>query len=137
MAGAIAPGGGNSEKAMEIGISRKGDLTILSVKGKLRVQHWRILDKHLDAMLGNGLRWVALDLSGTTLLCSTGIGSLMHNVRKFQEHEAHLLLVATTPYVQELFQLFGCGTYLSDNVFNDWHTLEKRLQGQGLALTGP
>lgn len=121
---------------MEIGITRKGDLQILSVKGKIRLQNWRVLDKHLETMLENGGRWVAMDLSGVTLICSTGVGSIMHNIRKFQEREASLMLVAASPYVQELFQLFGCETYIGGSIFADWSTLEKRLQSQGLALTG-
>lgn len=122
---------------MEIGITRKGDLHILSVKGKIRLQNWRVLDKHLDAMLENGDRWVAMDLSGVALICSTGIGAVLHNVRKFQDREAQLLLISTTPYVQELFQMFGCEAHLGDCIFQDWRALEKRLQSQGLALTGP
>jgi len=122
---------------MEIGISKKGDLQILTVKGKIRLQNWRVLDKHLDTMLGNGCRWVAMDLSGVTLICSTGIGSIMHNVRKFQEHEANLLLLSTGPYVQELFQMFGCDAYLGGTIYSEWPSMEKRLSSQGLALTGP
>ena len=89
---------------MEISISRKGQLQVLGVKGKIRLQNWRVLDKHLETMLGNGARWVAMDLSEVTLICSTGIGSIMHNVRKFQDGDANLLLVAASPYMQELFQ---------------------------------
>ena len=122
---------------MEIGITKRGDLQILSVKGKIRLQNWRVLDKHLDTMLENGHRWVAMDLSEVSLICSTGIGAIMHNVRKFQEHEAKLLVVATTPYMQEVFQLFGCETYMGDSIFMEWRALEKRLHSQGLALTGP
>lgn len=119
---------------MEISIEKKGDLQILSVKGKTRLQNWRVLDKHLDKMLDNGCRWVAMDLSGVSLICSTGIGAVMHNVRKFQEHESTLMLVATTPYIQELFRMFGCETFISDSIFSDWRTLEKRLGSQGLVL---
>jgi anti-anti-sigma factor len=120
---------------MEIGISRKGDLQILSVKGKIRLQNWRVLDKHLETMLDNGSRWVAMDLSEVTLICSTGIGSVLHNIRKFQAQEATLMLVATSPYMQELFQVFGCEPLLGDNLFSDWRILEKRLHSQGLAFS--
>ncbi|MEO6096329.1 MAG: STAS domain-containing protein [Fibrobacteria bacterium] len=120
---------------MEIGISRKGDLQILSVKGKIRLQNWRILDKHLETMLENGSRWVAIDLSEVTLICSTGIGAVLHNIRKFQEQEGTLMLVATSSYMQELFQVYGCEPLLGDNLFSDWRILEKRLASQGLALT--
>ena len=120
---------------MEISISKKGDVQVLGVKGKIRLQNWRVLDKHLDTMLDNGNRWVAMDLSDVSLICSTGIGSIMHNVRKFQEHESNLLLVATTPYMQDLFRMFGCEPLLGDNLFADWRSLEKRLQSQGLAFS--
>jgi anti-anti-sigma factor len=120
---------------MEISISRKGDLQVMGVKGKIRLQNWRVLDKHLETMLDNGARWVAMDLSDVTLICSTGIGAIMHNVRKFQDGDANLLLVATTPYMQDLFQVFGCEPLLGDNLFADWRTLEKRLQSQGLAFS--
>jgi anti-anti-sigma factor len=121
---------------MEIGISRKGDLQILSVKGKIRLQNWRVLDKHLETMLDNGSRWVAMDLSAVTLICSTGIGAVLHNIRKFQAQEATLMLVATSPYMQELFRIYGCEPLLGDNLFSDWRVVEKRLHSQGLAFSG-
>lgn len=121
---------------MEINLARKGDLQILSVKGKIHLQSWRVLDKHLESLLLKGCRWVALDLGEVNLICSTGVGSIMHNVRKFQDNECTLMLVSTSPYVQELFQLFGCDAFLGDNIFLDWRSLEKRLQSQGLALKG-
>ena len=128
---------GDQESTMEIGISKKGDLNVLTVKGKIRLQNWRVVDKHLHTMLDNGCRWVAMDMSEVGLICSTGIGAILHNIRQFQEHEACLMLVSTSPYMQEVFQLFGCEAYLSDNIFLEWRALEKRLHSQGLALTGP
>ena len=119
---------------MEINLAKKGDLQILSVKGKIRVQSWRVLDKHLDTLLAKGCRWVALDLGEVSLMCSTGVGSIMHNVRKFEEHECTLMLISSTQYVQELFTLFGCNAVVGDNIFPDWEALEKRLKSQGLAM---
>lgn len=123
--------------SMEIGISKKGDLQILSVKGKIRLQNWRVLDKHLETMLGNGCRWVVMDLSHVSLICSTGVGALLHNMRKFKENGATLLVIATSEYMQELFQAFGWDSIQGDAIFTEWPGLEKRLQSQGLALTGP
>jgi anti-anti-sigma factor len=122
---------------MEIGISRKGELQILSVKGRIHLQNWRVLDKHLETMLRNGVRWLAMDLSEVTLICSTGVGAVMHNVRKFRDRDASLMLVAESAYIQELFQIFGCEPIMGGSVFNDWGALEKRLNSQGLALTSP
>ena len=119
---------------MEINLAKKGDLQILSVKGKIRVQSWRVLDKHLESLLTKGCRWVALDLGQVSLMCSTGVGSIMHNVRKFEAQECTLMLISSSEYVQELFNLFGCSAALEDNIFPDWEALEKRLKSQGLAL---
>lgn len=114
---------------------KRGDLQILKVKGKIHLQSWRVLDKHLDLLLQNEQRWVALDLGEVSLICSTGVGAIMHNVRKFEEKESTLMLVSASEYVQELFTLFGCEVYIGDHIFLDWQSLEKRLQSQGLALT--
>ncbi len=120
---------------MEISITKRGDLQIIHVKGKIRLQSWRILDKHLESLLLKGHRWVALDLGDVSLICSTGIGSILHNVRKFQGHECTLMLVSTSDYVQELFALFGCHAVIDDVFFSNWGALEKRMQSQGLAVT--
>jgi anti-anti-sigma factor len=120
---------------VEINITKKGDLQILSVKGKIHLQSWRVLDKHLESLLQKGCRWVALDLGEVSLICSTGVGAIMHNVRKFQDNECTLMLVSSSPYVQDLLQIYGCEAVMGDNIFLDWRALEKRLQSQGLALS--
>jgi len=119
---------------VEIHLEKKGDLQILNVKGKVRLQSWRVLDKHLESLLLKGHRWVALDLSDVELICSTGVGAIMHNIRKYQEKESMLLLVSTSTYIQDLFQVFGCDAFIGDHIFLDWHSVEKRLRSQGLAL---
>ena len=67
---------------MEISIEKKVDLQILGVKGKIRLQNWRLLDKHLDTMLDNGCRRVAMNLSGVSLICSAGILSDWRTLEK-------------------------------------------------------
>ncbi len=121
---------------MEIHFEKKGDLQVLAIKGRFHLQSWRVLDKHLENLLLKDTRWLALDLSEVTLICSTGVGSILYNIRKYQERDCSLMLISTTPYVQDLFQIFGCDVFLGECVFRDWKSLEKRLQSQGLAVTG-
>jgi anti-anti-sigma factor len=109
---------------MEIGISKKGELRILTLKGNLHLQHWRVIDKHLDAMLAGGIRRVALDLSGVAFLEKAGIASLMKSARKFRDLEAALFLVAGDPSVRDAVRASGCLADLGECLFPDWSALE-------------
>lgn len=120
---------------MEINISKRGDLQVLSVKGKIRLQNWRVLDKHLETLLAKGCRWLAMDLTGVSLICSTGMGSILDNVRKFQDERGALMLVCVDGAMREVLQNFGCKAFQDESFFTDWKTLEERLRVQGLALT--
>ena len=113
---------------MEIGIAKKGDIEVLTVKGKIRLQSWRVLDKHLETLRDNGCRWLVMDMSGVSLICSTGIGSILHNAKKFQENEGGLILLCSTPYLRDLFEMFGFGAFRNDFFFTDWESLENRLR---------
>jgi anti-anti-sigma regulatory factor len=105
---------------MEIGISKKGDLRVLALKGNLRLQHWRVIDKHLEAMLVSGARRVALDLSGVTLLEESGIATLLKGTRKFRDRESELLLVAGGPSIREALRVSGRMADLDGCLFADW-----------------
>ena len=112
---------------MEIGLSKKGDVQILTVKGRIRLENWRVVDKHLDTMLEKGCNRLVVDLSEVTLICSTGVGALFHNVKKFRDHQGWLMLLSATPYVQDLLETFGGEPFVNESVFPDWTAVEKRL----------
>ena len=86
---------------MEIGISKNGALRVLSIKGNLHLQQWRVIERHLDALLDGGARRVDLDLSGVTFLEAAGIASLLGSARKFKGRGAELVLVAGDHFVRE------------------------------------
>lgn len=109
---------------MEIGISKNGELRILTLKGKLHLQHWRVIDKHLDAMLAGGARRVVLDLSAVTFLEGAGIESLLKSDRRFRDLGVELLLVAGDPQVRETIRASGCFADGGGHLFPDWASLE-------------
>lgn len=113
---------------MEIGLSRKGDIQVLSLKGKLHLQNWRVVDKHLDSLLEKGPKEVVVDLSEVTLICSAGVGALFHNVKRFRDRQARLMLLTRTPYVHGLLETFGGEPFLEENVCSDWVAVERRLK---------
>jgi anti-anti-sigma factor len=119
---------------VEISINKKGDLQVLSVKGKIRLQNWRVLDKHLETLLAKGCRWLAMDLSGVTLICSTGMGAILQNVRKFQDGQGGLMLLCNDEGPREILTTFGCEAFRNESFFTDWDSLEARLRARGVAL---
>ena len=121
---------------MEIGISKKGELRILTLKGNLRLQHWRVIGKHLDLLLAQGARWVALDLSGANLIDEAGLACLRIEARKFRERDANLLLIVSLSALETLHASSSVADLGEDRVFSDWGGLEGSLQGRGLALSG-
>jgi anti-anti-sigma regulatory factor len=118
------------KRGMEIAIAKKGGMRVLAVKGNLRLQHWRVIDKHLDALLGQGARWVVLDLSGANLIGDAALGALFHCARRFLVHDANLLLLAIEPRLRETLRN-SAGTELAERVFPDWRSLEEWAQGRG------
>jgi hypothetical protein len=116
---------------MEIAISKLGDLRILSVKGNLRLQHWRVIDKHLDALLAHGTNWVALDLSEATLNTEAGIESLALRAREFRERQAHLLIQSDSASLRDSLQASLRATGPGDCIFADRRSLEESLRGLG------
>jgi hypothetical protein len=115
---------------VEIAISKMGDLRILSVKGSLRLQHWRVIDKHLDALLGHGAYWVALDLSGASLGDEAALESLSHNARKFLAQRAHLLIQSDSAFLREALRSAFAGIDPDGFIFADRPSLEASLRGR-------
>ncbi len=116
--------------AVEIAISKMGGLRILSVKGNLRLQHWRVIDKHLDALLENGAQRVALDLSGATLGDQAAPESIARNARKFQARQARLLIQSGSASLREALRSAFAGIDREECVFADRPSLEAGLQGR-------
>jgi anti-anti-sigma factor len=108
---------------MEIGISKNGELRVLTLKGKLHLQHWRVIDKHLDAMLAAGVRRVVLDLSEVSVLEGAGTESLLKSAGRFRDLGAELLLVAGDPGVREAIRASGCFADGNEHLFPDWNAL--------------
>jgi len=121
---------------MEIGISKRGELRILTLKGNLRLQHWRVIGKHLDLLLAQGARWVALDLSGANLIDEAGMACLRIEARKFRGRDANLLLIVSPSALESLQASNSVADLGEDRVFADWGGLEGSLRSRGPALSG-
>jgi anti-anti-sigma factor len=112
---------------MEIGIVRKGAAHVLSLKGRIRPENWRTVERHIDALLGKGCRALVLEMDGITFLCSAGLGALMGLTRRFKEQGCRLMLLSGAAPVRDLLEA-ACGpAFLARNVFADWAQIERLL----------
>lgn len=114
---------------MEIGIVRKGAAHVLSLKGRIRPEHWRTVERHLEALLEKGCRELVLEMDGITFLCSSSLDALVGLTRRFGEQGCRLLLLSGAAPVRDLLEA-ACGpAFLARNVFADWARLDSLLEG--------
>jgi anti-anti-sigma factor len=113
---------------MQIGIRKKGDIHVLTMKGKIRPENWRTIDRHIQAILEKGCRNLVVDMSGITLLCGIGIIALLNCAGKLRERQGSLLLLAETPYALQLLESAPAGSLPAGNIFTDRQKLEQRLE---------
>lgn len=112
---------------MEIGLARKGNVQVLTLKGRIRREHWKVIDKHLDALLAKGCRCLVIDLDGVEELCTAGLGALFGNMKKFRDRDGRLLLIAGEPRLRKTFEFFGTADLPAATLFPDWSAAEKCL----------
>ncbi len=112
---------------MEIGFSKKGDVQVLTLKGRLARENWKVVDKHLDSLLGKGCRRLVLDLDGISDLCTAGLGALFGNMKKFRDRGGRMVLVSGEPGIRKVFQAFGGAALAGDCLFPDRASAELGL----------
>jgi anti-anti-sigma factor len=113
---------------MEIGIVRRGAAHVLTLKGRIRPENWRTVERHIEALLEKGCRELVLELDGITFLCSAGLGALTGLTRLFAEQGRRLSLLSGTAPVRDLLEA-ACGpAFLARYVFADWELLESLLE---------
>lgn len=122
---------------MEIGISKDGDVSVMTLKGRLRAQHWRVIDKHVDALLDRGARRIVMDLSGVTFMDASGFASIRDHVRKAGNRDAGFMVLADSDYLREAFRSAEGGSAWDGLLYLERGALEKRLRDPRTAATAP
>lgn len=112
---------------MEIGISKKGDAYILTLKGRIRREHWRVVDKHLGTLLDKGCRRLVLDLSEVPEMCTAGMGAVFGNMKRYRDRDGHLLLISPGSQFRMLCETLGEDSVLDNSIFPDWTAAARRL----------
>src|ERR1035437_6563448 len=92
------------QKPFELQEQRRGDLTILSAKGRMDTIELSVLGAALNRLRQEGRRRVIVDLSQVTALCTLGVAGLVIRAESFQSNGGELTVTGVSPSLQNIFR---------------------------------
>jgi anti-anti-sigma factor len=120
---------------VELRINSNGKVALFLVKGKVGWDNSRILDTQIHKMIEKGATHIVFNLDEVTFLCSGGIGALIYNMKKVQDHRGDIFVVSNSDYIQFLFNTIGFNIIFKDRIFETFEEFsDKVLTPHGLSL---
>jgi len=107
---------------MDIVCSRRDDISMLTLKGKLDLGSAGKVKEHVRSLLNDQRRMIHFDMTGVDFINSSGLGALVSMMKEIRVHQGRLTLSNLAPYVKEIFEI----TQLS-NVFDIFPTVDEAL----------
>ncbi len=92
---------------MEIGATKYGDVLLFSVSGRLDVQSYAELEKHLNSWINSGEKWFVGDFTGLEFISSIGLRVLLSTVKKLAQMQGRLVLHGLNSTVNDVFVSTG------------------------------
>lgn len=118
-----AAGGSHNSSHFETSTERRDATVIVHVSGEVDIATAPLLSSELQAAEGS-LALLVVDLSGVTLLDSTGLGVLIEHLGRLKssEHQTDFRLVVSEPPVLKVLSITGL-----DRVFSIFPSIEEAL----------
>lgn len=98
---------GTIEGTMELGEETKGDVLIVTIKGRLDAISSPTAEKHVFELINNGANKVVLDLRNVDYLSSAGMRMLLSTTKKLKGQSGKLVLASVTPNVMDVLKISG------------------------------
>jgi anti-sigma B factor antagonist len=95
------------EHAFDLEEHPQGDSIVVAVSGEIDLATSPTLRGRLDALVEEGRSSLVVDLRRTTFLDSTGLGVLVHALKRCRAAGGDLQLVITEPRILSLFAITG------------------------------
>jgi len=92
---------------MEITEEKRGEVTIIALRGRLDAVTSPGVEKQLQALIARGDVRVALNLSGLDYISSLGLRVLLTVAKQVQTGSGRLALAALNDTVRDIFRLAG------------------------------
>jgi anti-sigma B factor antagonist len=86
-------------------ISDNGTWTVLAVHGEIDMASAPAVRRAVIDLLGEGVRWLVLDLSGVGFVDSTGLGVLVGALKRVNAESGDMTIVCDRENVLELFRM--------------------------------
>lgn len=96
----------HSEELMKIDITQKGNITIVSPHGDIRIGQGDVeLREAFRKLLDEDHRSIVIDMSGVNFMDSAGLGEVVACHRRVTEKGGEIKLAALNPRINDLFTL--------------------------------
>lgn len=86
-------------------ISDNGPWTVLAVHGEIDMASAPAVRRAVMDLVGDGVRWLVLDLSGVGFVDSTGLGVLVGALKRVNAESGDMTIVCDRENVLELFAM--------------------------------
>jgi anti-sigma B factor antagonist/stage II sporulation protein AA (anti-sigma F factor antagonist) len=98
---------GAIEGTMDIAEEQKGDVLIVTVKGRLDAISSPTAERHVFDLINDGANKLILDLSSVDYLSSAGMRMLLSTTKKLKSQSGKLVLCSVTPNVMDVLKISG------------------------------
>ena len=83
------------------------DAFVVSASGEVDIASVETLERELDGLARRGALRVIVDLTGVTFIDSAGLGVLVREAKRLDEHGGTCVLVADDPRILRIFEITG------------------------------
>lgn len=95
-----------TEVPLIVSIRKAGSITILDLSGPLRLgESEQVFRQHMEDLLTQGIRQIAVNLAGVPQMDSSGIGSIVRAFTQVKKAGGRCTFVAPTKVVLQLIQM--------------------------------
>jgi anti-sigma B factor antagonist len=93
------------EVLFAIDVSERGSWSIIAVTGELELGTAPRVRQQLVSLVGDGRRYLVIDLSGVEFIDSLGLGVVVSGLKRVRAHGGELRVAGLAPRVRALFDL--------------------------------
>jgi anti-sigma B factor antagonist len=117
-------GSAHGNSTFGVSLERRGEVTIVHASGEIDIATAPLLSKELRDAEESPLSLLVVDLTGVTLLDSTGLGVLIEHLGRLKsaDHRTDFRLVVNEPPVMKVLSITGL-----DRVFSVFSSLDEAV----------
>ncbi len=112
------------QMTLNIETRRIAEVTIVTVRGVLVIDTWKILPECVEALVASGRRKILLNLEEVTRIDDSGLGSLVNVFTMIYRAGAEIRLMRPSQCVRDLFKSVRVVGYPSIESWSDVHSGE-------------